>query len=67
MKLKREILDVIACPICKGKLQYDKSMQVLICKFNRLAFPIKDGVPIMLVEQAKPVKQSGSRSKYKAI
>jgi uncharacterized protein len=57
MALNPKLLDVIACPACKGKLHYDKNTHVLICKFNHLAFPIKDGVPIMLVSQAKTVKQ----------
>ena len=55
MALNSKILDVIACPICKGKLHYDKSRQILICKFNRLSFPIKNDVPIMLVEEAQPI------------
>lgn len=57
MLLDAKILDVIACPICKGKLDYDKSTNRLICKFNKLAFSIKDGVPIMLVDHAEPVEQ----------
>lgn len=55
MILNTKILDVIACPICKGKLRYDKNQHILVCKFNRLSFPIKDGVPIMLVEEAQPL------------
>jgi uncharacterized protein len=62
MSLDLKILDVIACPICKGKLQYDKNAQVLICKFNKIAFPVKDGVPIMLVHQAKPIRQDDRKS-----
>lgn len=58
MALNLKILDVIACPICKGKLDYDKNTQTLICKFNKLSFPIKNGVPILLVEQAKPMAQN---------
>ncbi|EKD46125.1 MAG: hypothetical protein ACD_69C00003G0002 [uncultured bacterium] len=53
MLLNPKILDVIACPICKGKLHYDKQGQVLICKFHKLSFPIKNGVPIMQIQQAK--------------
>ena len=55
MLLNPKILDVIACPICKGKLHYDKHDQVLICKFHKVAFPIKDGVPIRLIQHAKPI------------
>ena len=52
-----KILDIMACPICKGKLDYDKDKQELICKFHKMAFPIEDGVPIMLVEQARSTAQ----------
>jgi uncharacterized protein YbaR (Trm112 family) len=55
MSLNHKVFDVIACPICKGKLQYDKNQQFLICKFNKLSFPIKNGVPIMLAKEAKPI------------
>lgn len=49
----KKILDILACPICKGKLQYDKSKQELICKFDKLAYPIRDDVPVMLVDEAE--------------
>jgi len=55
--LNHKILDVIACPICKGKLHYDKNAQLLICKYHNFAFPIKNGVPIMLVEKTTPLKK----------
>jgi uncharacterized protein YbaR (Trm112 family) len=55
MNLNPKILDVLACPICKGKLHYDRDAQELICKFDKLAFPIKKGVPIMIVEQARSI------------
>lgn len=46
------LVDILACPICRGKLDYIKDKQKLICRFDRLAYPIRDGVPIMLEEQA---------------
>lgn len=55
MSLNTKILDVIACPICKGKLYYAKDEQRLICNLDKLAFSIEDGVPIMLIEQAIPI------------
>jgi uncharacterized protein len=59
-KLKREIMDkyllnILVCPICKGKLLYQKSEQELICKFDRLAFPIRDEIPIMLENEARKI------------
>lgn len=57
MGINPKILDVIACPLCKGKLQYDKNAQTLICRFDRLVFPIENGVPVMLAEKAVPLIQ----------
>lgn len=48
-----KLLDILACPLCKGGLQYDRSRQELICKFDRLAFPVRDGIPVMLEDQAR--------------
>jgi uncharacterized protein YbaR (Trm112 family) len=47
------LLDILACPICKSALQYDKRGQQLICRADRLAFPIRDGIPIMLEDEAR--------------
>lgn len=47
------LIDILACPLCRGKLLYIKEHQKLICRFDRLAYPIRDGVPVMLEEQAK--------------
>ena len=47
------LLDVLVCPLCKGPLVYDKAAQELICKADRLAFPIRDGIPIMSEDQAR--------------
>ncbi|MFT3905713.1 MAG: Trm112 family protein [Steroidobacteraceae bacterium] len=47
------LLDILACPLCKGPLQYDKAQQLLVCRADRLAFPIRDGVPVMLEEEAR--------------
>ena len=49
--LSRELLNVLACPKCKGKLSYDKNN--LVCKKCRLKFDIDDGIPNMLLEDAK--------------
>ncbi len=47
------LLDLLVCPICKGPLQYDRAAQELLCPRDRLAFPIRDGIAVMLVEQAR--------------
>lgn len=46
------LLDILACPMCKGPLKYQRSAQLLICRAERLAFPVRDGMPMMLEEDA---------------
>ena len=48
-----KLLDILVCPICKGPLIYLKSRQELICKADRLAYPVKDGIPVMLEDDAR--------------
>ena len=52
------LLEILVCPICKGPLQYDKAAQELICKTDRLAYPIRDGIPVMLEQQARTLPES---------
>jgi uncharacterized protein YbaR (Trm112 family) len=47
------LLDILACPVCKGPLQFFKPVQVLVCRADRLAYPIRDGIPVMLEDEAK--------------
>ena len=47
------LLDILACPVCKGPLVYRREAQVLVCRMDRLAYPIRDDVPIMLEEEAR--------------
>jgi uncharacterized protein len=46
------LLDLLACPACKGPLHYDRDAAVLVCRADRLAFPIRDGIPVMLEDEA---------------
>ncbi|AZN35590.1 Trm112 family protein [Iodobacter ciconiae] len=48
-----KLLEILVCPACKGPLVYEKSAQELICKVDRLAFAIKDGIPVMLQTEAR--------------
>ncbi len=52
-KVSKELLDILACPVCKGDLEYDEENEKLICNKCRLKYPIKDGIPIMLEEEAE--------------
>ena len=47
------LLEILACPICKGTLKYQRDARVLVCRLDRLAYPIRDGVPVMLEEEAR--------------
>jgi len=51
--MDNKLLDILACPVCKGGLVYRKEDKELICKLDRLAFQIKDDIPVMLVEEAR--------------
>ncbi|MDH4190765.1 MAG: Trm112 family protein [Betaproteobacteria bacterium] len=47
------LLEILVCPLCKGPLVYLKVAGELICKADRLAYPVKDGIPVMLEEEAR--------------
>jgi uncharacterized protein YbaR (Trm112 family) len=47
------LLEILVCPICKGPLDFVKDKQELVCKADRLGFPIRDGIPVMLEEEAR--------------
>mgnify|MGYP000950201118 FL=1 len=51
--MDNKLLDILVCPVCKGELVYDKKAAELICKLDRLAFPIRDDIPVMLTEEAR--------------
>ena len=51
--LRQELLDVLACPKCKGDLEYDQDNEKLICHACRLKYGIKEDIPIMLIEEAE--------------
>ncbi|MBS0377636.1 MAG: Trm112 family protein [Proteobacteria bacterium] len=47
------MLEILACPVCKGTLRYQREEQLLVCRLDRLAYPIRDAVPVMLEEEAR--------------
>lgn len=55
--IDRKLLDILVCPVTKGPLIYDKDKQELISKSARLAYPIRDDIPIMLEEEARTLEQ----------
>lgn len=53
-----KLMDILACPACKGKLVLDKEKNELICKFDRLAYPIENDIPVLLENEARRVTES---------
>ena len=51
-----KLLEILVCPLTKGPLRYDRDAQELISEEARLAYPIRDGIPIMLVDEARPLR-----------
>lgn len=51
--MESRLLEILVCPICKGPLQHERQHKELICRADQLAFPIRDGVPIMLENEAR--------------
>jgi uncharacterized protein YbaR (Trm112 family) len=51
--IDKKLLDILACPICKSPLHYDKVADELICRADRLAFPVRDDIPVMIEDEAR--------------
>jgi hypothetical protein len=63
MAFDTKLMEILACPVCKGKLEYDKSNNELICKFDRLAYAIDKDIPVLLESEARriPLEDSDSQ------
>jgi len=53
MPIDKELLDILACPRCKGTIHLSEAGDGIICDHCRLLYPISDGIPVMLIEEAK--------------
>ena len=54
-EVDKKLLDILACPVCKGPLLYRQEEQELVCKADRLAFPIENDIPVMLADEARAI------------
>jgi uncharacterized protein len=63
--IDKKLLDILACPLCKSRLIYNKANQELICRADRLAFPIKDDIPVMLEDEARTLTTEEADTLYK--
>ena len=55
--LSRELLDILACPVCKGDLVYEEEKQRLICERCRVYYEIREGIPVLLPDSGKPLEE----------
>jgi len=62
MAFDTKLMEILACPVCKGKLDYDKSAQELVCKFDRLTYRIDKDIPVLLENEARHIELEGSTS-----
>ena len=53
--MDHKLLDILVCPICKGRLQFNQERDALVCRADKLAFPIEDGIAVMLESRARPL------------
>ena len=51
--LDKKLLEILVCPLCKGHLEYKPALGELWCAFDRLSYPIRDGIPVMLEKEAR--------------
>ena len=58
-----KLLEILVCPLTKGPLDYDSAAQELISKSAGLAFPIRDGIPIMLIDEAREIDDAPNKDK----
>lgn len=56
MAVDKELLDILACPKCKGPVKLSAARDGLVCEKCRIMYPIKDDIPVMLIDEATPVK-----------
>jgi uncharacterized protein YbaR (Trm112 family) len=63
MSLDHKLLSILVCPVCKGELIYDRTASELICCVDRLAFPIREEIPVMLSDEARSLSEE-ERKKY---
>ncbi len=58
--MESRLLDILVCPLCKGRLEHDRQQDELICRADRLAFPIRDGIPVMLESEARALDDAAA-------
>ena len=62
MALDYKLVEIVACPVCKGKLNYDKDRSELVCRADKLAYPVEDDIPVLLENRARPLTEEELKS-----
>lgn len=60
--MESRLLDILVCPLCKGRLEHDRTQTELVCRADRLAFPLRDGIPVMLESEARSLDDAPASS-----
>ena len=55
MTLAKELLEILACPQCKGPVEADETHSSILCHACQLAYPVRDDIPVMLIDEAQPL------------
>ncbi|MBF0436053.1 MAG: Trm112 family protein [Magnetococcales bacterium] len=58
--MDKELLAILVCPQCKGELMLDSKKEELVCRVDRLAYPINNGIPVMLIDEARRLDDEGT-------
>ncbi|MDR0934097.1 MAG: Trm112 family protein [Burkholderiaceae bacterium] len=56
--MNTDLLEILVCPLCKSPLSWNREKEELICKPDRLAYPVRDGIPVMLADQARELGEN---------
>ena len=56
MSLSKDLLEILACPQCKGEIVPDEKHKNLVCAACKLAYPVRDDIPVMLIDEARPLE-----------
>jgi uncharacterized protein YbaR (Trm112 family) len=59
--MNKNLLEILACPVCKGELIFDSTSEELICHFDRMAYPVVNDIPVMLTTRARRLSQDEIR------
>ena len=60
--MESRLLDILVCPLCKGRLEHDRTRAELVCRADRPAFPLRDGIPVMLESEARSLDDAAAAS-----